>query len=354
MTPRAFVVLAVVTAAFVAAAAISVAARLGSAPAAVEEALLFESLIDKVNDVTGMAIRTHEESYTLKRQGDGWVVAEKHDYPALADKVAKALVQLAGLRVIEAKTRMPERYKRLDLEDVESEGAKSRHVRLLDGSGNTLAEIILGRTRQDLGGNPSEGVYVRRPGEEQSWLARGSLTVHGDAVDWMPRRIVDVPAARVSRVVTTTPDGTTLTAYREKSSDKRLETEDIPADAKKTKNAETTVNDMGSALSMLDLADVKPASEVDFASGAVTTTEVHTFDGLVVRVTLMEVDKEVWARFEASSGTAVEPPEKPEDVAKEVVEINARVTGWAYRIQEYKAKFLSTKLADLVETEPPS
>src|SRR5580698_3532117 len=59
----------------------------------------------------------HDTKFVIARRGDGWVVPDKSDYPARADMVRKALVGVAELEPIEAKTRNPELLSRLDLQD---------------------------------------------------------------------------------------------------------------------------------------------------------------------------------------------------------------------------------------------
>ncbi len=360
MNPKSFIVLAVVTAVFAAAAAIGVVANYGTAPAAREEALMFPDLIDRLGEVRAVVIRHKKADFTLERSKSGWAMAEKNGYPVLADKVRKTMVQLAGLRLLEAKTRKPERFARLGVEDVGAD-AQSRMVILKNGAGETLAEVIVGRYRFDLGGDGKAGAYVRRPGENQAWLARGNLTVGQDVAAWLRRDIVDVPAKRVREVVVTAPDGGTLSVFKEAPADKRFKTEDVPADAKPGKGMPTTLNDIGAALSLLDLADVAPVSAFDFDADGAYEVELRTFDGLVVRITLVDKGKGTWARFEAAADPAVAVLEKGDDakglksaeeVAKEVADINARVAAWAYRLADYKAKVMKTRVADLIAGEP--
>ena len=361
MNPKSFIVLAVATGVVVAGAAIGVAANYGNAPTARDEALMFPDLVDRLDDVAAMTVRHRKGDFTITRSENAWGMAEKNGYPVAADKVRKTIVQLAGLRLLEAKTRKPERFARLQVEDVGTDGAKSKIVVLKDGTGGTLAEIVVGRYRFDLGGNSQQGAYVRRPGENQAWLARGNLTVSHDITAWLERDIVDVPAKRMRRVVVTAPWGDALSVFKKAPSDTRFETGDIPADAKPGKGARTTLNDIGAALSLLDLSDVAPVSGFDFASDGAYEVEFRTFDGLIVRAALLDREKETWARFEAAADPAVAAPEKGKtveglksaaEVAKEAAAINARVAAWAYRLSDYKAKIMKTRVADLVEIEP--
>src|SRR4029077_9096715 len=114
---------------------------------------------------------------------------------------------LADLTLIEPKTERPELFARLDLDDPAN--GKSTEIRLNDAPAETIAEWIVGRRRTDRLGTGNDAVYVRKPGADRAWLARGSVDVSGEPVDWLDRRILDIPAARIASVKFT-GDGSTL------------------------------------------------------------------------------------------------------------------------------------------------
>ena len=113
------------------------------------------------------------------------------------------------MTLVEPKTR-PELFARLDLDDPSN--GKSTLVTLEDSSGAEIAGLIVGKRRDDRLGGGNDGVYVRKPGDPQPWLARGSLDLSDDASSWLDRRIVDIPDSRIAKVTLTQPDGTTLSS----------------------------------------------------------------------------------------------------------------------------------------------
>ena len=185
MTPKAFIGLAIVTVLVAGGAALSVIDRYGVAQTSRSEELLFPDLVDKVNQVTALEVQNKDATLVMERRGDGWVMAGNHDYPVRQGKTRQAIIGLSQLRVVEAKTRKPDRFQRLQVEDLSAEDAQSILFRLKDSDGNSVAEVILGKRRYNLGGSEEQGVYLRRPGENQAWLARGRLTVDKSAKDWL-------------------------------------------------------------------------------------------------------------------------------------------------------------------------
>jgi hypothetical protein len=296
----------------------------------------------KLGDVARVTLVRGEARTTLVRQGTGWVVEERGNYPVDAGKLRQTLLGLAEMSYVEPKTRKAEFYPRLEVEDAGQKDAKSTLLTLSDEKGDILGEIIAGKRRIDqLGGNV-DGVYVRKPGDAQSWLARGTLDVTGDTSSWLDHAIVDLPREKIKEVVLTAPDGSKLDIAHD-TPEAPLALKGAPADAKP--KSETALVEPTTALASLTLADVRPAADLPLPEKDVSRAEFATFDGLVVKVALFDRDGKNWARLEAS-GTG--------DAEKQAALLNAKLSPWVFAIQEYKAKSLRTKLADVTEAQKPS
>ena len=227
-----------------------------------------------------------------------------------------------------------DRYQR----DVEDPGSgKSTLVTLKDKSGATLAELIIGKRRFDRLGTGTDGVYVRKPGDTQAWLARGSLEFSDQLSSWLYRRILVISQKRIAKASLTQPDGTKLVITRAKPEDK-FAVEDAPADAKF--KSETTTGEPALALDSLDLDDVKPLGDMPVPDKDVVTASFTTFDGLTVDVRMLDKDDAHWFVLSATGSGAAEAEAKA---------INDKGSRWAYAVPSYKAAQLKMKLADLLE-----
>lgn len=290
----------------------------------------------KLGDIARMTLVHGDNKTTLVRQGKSWGVEEKGGYPADATKLRQALLGLAELRYVEAKTRKPEFYPRLEVEDPNKKDAKSTLVTVSDDKGNLIGEIIAGKRRIDELGGGTDGVYVRKPGDAQSWLARGTLDLAGETTLWLDRKVVNIAANKVKEAVLTQPDGAKLDIVRDKP-DGKFALKGAPADTKL--KSDTVLVEPATALEDLDLADVRPAGDLPFPAEGVAHAEVTTYDGLTIKAALFEKDGKTWARFEAS-GTG--------DAQKQASALNAKLGRWVYQLEPGKAKALTTKLADVV------
>jgi hypothetical protein len=334
MQNRSFLFLLGATVIVVIAAIVALAAgdRATSSVPAGERAL--PGLAAKLGELAWVRLSHGATKIDFAAIGGRWAVVEKGNYPAAPGKLRQLLLGLADLTLIEPKTERPELFARLDLDDPAN--GKSTEIRLNDRTGQTIAELIIGRRRADRLGTGSDAVYVRKPGTDRAWLARGSLDVSGEIVDWLDRRILDLPAARIASIKLT-GDGLTLVLSRSEPGD-RFAVAGAPPDTKfkgPAVLAEPTV-----ALAALDLADVKPAAEQPVADSGVAAASFTTFDGLAIDLRLFARDNTDWLAITASGKDATEAEAKA---------INGRVAAWSYAISPDRAKLLRTRLTDLVE-----
>jgi hypothetical protein len=334
MQQRSFLFLLGATVIVVIAAVVTLAAadRAASSVAAGERAL--PGLAAKLGELAWVRRSHGATKIDFAAIGGRWAVVEKGNYPAAPGKLRQLLLGLADLTLIEPKTERPELFARLDLDDPPN--GKSTDLRLNDRTGQTIAELIVGRRRTDRLGTGSDAVYVRKPGTDRAWLARGSLDVSGEVVDWLDRRILDLPAARIASV-RLTGDGSTLLLRRAQPND-RFAVADSPADAKFKGPA--VLAEPAGALAALDLADVKPAAEQPVPDSGVAAASFTTFDGLTVDLRLFARDNADWLAIDASGTDAAEAEAKA---------INGRAAAWSYAITPDRGKLLRTRLADLVE-----
>jgi Domain of unknown function (DUF4340) len=334
------------------AVAVSVSQK-ATAPQAQSGQRLYPEIAARADDIQSIVIARKDGAFRIVRDGDRWLVPDKSKYPASSDAVRRLLVGLGELRALEAKTTMASVYPELEVENVDSPNAKSVQVSLLDAGGGTVLGVVIGKTRYGRGGASGDGVYVRKASEAQAWLAQGRVSVDRDIAAWLDRKIADVPRERVRTVIVKAP-GQTLTVLRAKAEEKDFAIKDIPADRKA--KAAYDINAVGGVFESLELDDVRPAADVAFSANS-PVTEAVTFDGLRITASFVDQDGATWARFAAKA----EPPATPvkiegesklksaDDVKKEAEAINARVGGWAYKLQTYRAEALRRKLEDLLE-----
>lgn len=293
----------------------------------------------RANDVRELVLTRSSGTATLKQQGDRWIFVEKGDYPANGEQVRRVLVELADLRLVEAKTRKAELYPRLQVEDVTEKDSRSTLMTVKDGQGAVIADVVIGRRRIDRLGGGRDSLYVRRKGSEQAWLAAGNVDITGEFQRFLVRPLIDIKPERIAEVATIQGDGTRLVIGRAKAED-AMAVVDLPAG--KAVKEKDKVEKAASALAGIDLDDVRKRGEADIPDNAVKA-EIRTFDGLVVKVATHETNYRAWARF-----TVETTPEAGDAVKKEAAALKARLEPYDFELLGYKTAPFTTKLADLV------
>jgi hypothetical protein len=195
------------------------------------------------------------------------------------------------------------------------------------------------------------GVYVRKPGEKQAWLAGGQLVVGGEPKDWLANRIVNLPRAQIARAVIRHPNGDVITVENTSTSstDKPFEVTGLPPEKKLADKFYPT--DIGRALEDFTILDAREANKIPFPKNRTVVATFDSVDGLVVRMQVTTVEEDRWATLgaEATSSSDVQ-------VQRAAKEIAARVNGWAFRIPEFEAVHIVKPLAKIVEpatSKPP-
>ncbi|MBI3504090.1 MAG: DUF4340 domain-containing protein [Proteobacteria bacterium] len=344
--------LAILAAAILASGAATFAMREHGRPAVADHSgeLVFPNLPARIDGVAKIAVERAGETFEIVRTADGaWTMPSKAGYPVDFAQVRKLALEVANLRVIEARTANKALHAEIDV-DGSGKDQKGVRVMLSGPQGEEYASLLVGRARFGRQGNAGDGTFVRRANEDQVWFVQGRVSVEREPAKWLEKRIADVARERIAHA-SVVAGGQRLDVDRAKPDQKDFDLKPIP-DGKKVKS-EFDVNLVASALEGLDLEDVRKEDGLTFAPGR-DYAEYTTFDGLTLRVELASEGADTWVRLRARYAAPATPAEgekfkKPEDVAKEADDIEKRLHGWAYRLPAYKVEYLTRKIADLVE-----
>jgi hypothetical protein len=334
MTPKSFLTLAAVTAVSVIAAAWSVTASGPAAPPEREGERFLPDLAAEANEVARITVTGEGGTYAVERTPEGWVLPDKGGFPVRIEAVRELVGGLARLTVVEAKTDRIDRLARLGLQNPAEPGAghASRGVRLETADGTVVADLVLGRSDYRLGGEG--GLYVREAGASRSWLVQGRAPVPADAVSWTERRLADLPAEEAARVTLHRDGAPALTVERGTDGKARL--------ADGTSADQQAADRLFGLFANLRFDDVRPVQ--DLPDARVRRAELTGMNGLLLRLSTVEVEGEEWALIEVEA-TAQEAREAAEAIA-------GRVDGFAFRLPDHRMALLKTTAETL--TAPSS
>jgi len=295
--------------------------------------LMFPGLASQLQNAAEVQVVHQGQTTVIRKNGAVWGLADRGGYPVEPAKLRGMLTALTELRLVEPRTSDPSEYARLGLRDPALKTATSNLLRVVDAQGKPIAELIVGHRRVLTEGNVPDEVFVRRPGEAQTWLAQGSLTVDADPQLWLRRDILNIDHSRIADL-TVQRDGATL-AFKAKDG-KLAMTQ--PAQHNPLDNYK--LDDLARGLELLSCEDVQPTAPT--AADAIGQSVFTTTNGLAVTVKLFKGGKDVLARFEVAGDGAAK---------HEAGTLNARISPWTYRIGAWKETALVPSLSEL-ETKP--
>ena len=148
-----------------------------------------------------LVIETGGLKLKFKQNKDSvWVAEDKFKYPASSKLIQKVISQLADMRKIAVKTRMPSRFNQIGVEPYQQADANSVFVKLKAADGEILAESIFGAQfrRNNIG--VAEGTFIRHPKEQQAWLASGSIDIPSDFLSWLDTRILNIESNEIKKI----------------------------------------------------------------------------------------------------------------------------------------------------------
>lgn len=303
------------------------------APSPAGAALAFPGLAQRLQSAARIVAARHDGTLEITRRGEMWVLPAKGGYPVRQEKVRELLVGLTELRLIEPRTANPEMLDRLGLDDPSKEGSTATLLRVLDAQGGVIAELVIGRRRVRTQGNVPESAFVRRPGENQAWLAEGRIPVDSDAQLWLDRDIANIPRERVRRVAVNRAGQPALVLTRTGEPDGRLQVTE-PADAPPTDEA--SLDEVGRAFEFLTFLDVK--AEAEIPGEPLGDSRFELTDNLAILLRPRRDGEAIWVTLAAEGDD-------------EATRFNARWRGWAYQVGPWKEKSFIPQIADLRRQE---
>ncbi len=167
-------------------------------------------------DVYAVDANARLRHFAIQRVDGLWIIPSHHNYPAEAvDRLAKAAASLIAMQRDAIVGRLPADHSRfgvLDPQDdtnIDIENAGKRIV-LRDGSGQVLADLIIGREVPETETRPEQKVdptnrgqtrksyYVRRADEQQTYRAHLNLELSTRFSDWIDTRLLDVAMGNIT------------------------------------------------------------------------------------------------------------------------------------------------------------
>jgi Domain of unknown function (DUF4340) len=309
--------------------AISVAIYLSgqrNLPRDTQDAPLLPKLAQELNSVTGLSVRkgSAANAVTLHQIAGQWTVAERGDYPADLVKLRKLLLDMADLKIVEAKTANPASFAIIGVEDPSSPGAGGTELTVTAPQAKYV--LIVGKP-------VGQGSFVRRGGENQSYIVQPALSIQPEPRSWIDSRLIDIASTTIQSIAVKPAAGAGYTLHRLERADSGFSLDGVPA-GRKPLDAKALEPSPG-LLSNFTAEDVAKAGDVDFSNG--TRAVITQADGNVLTLTGATVGDKRWIEVSSAKDSA----------------LNAKAQGRAFEVASYRYDTVFRPLEQLLVPKPP-
>lgn len=303
---------------------------------------LFEGLDTKLDRAAHIVVTLPRgmqgvDKLVIDRKPDGvWVLPGHGGYPARQDMVKNLLTGLGALEAYEPRTARAEWHRNLGLLAPEDLGSATR-VEIFDDKKERLAALLAGKIPEESVDVQGQGmIYVRRDGEDQTWLARGRFPLAKVASDWLDTEFLTLPKDHIARVTLWAGSEHPATISRASPDDPNFELENL-APGEMSRGA-PVMNGIANAIAEASFEDVAPETSITFPEASPHVV-INSFDGLLYTIVMTGSGTSIWAKIsvEAAPDLAADKQMAAQELA---TKREARFKGWVYQIPSELAGIL--------------
>jgi len=292
---------------------------------------LMPTLANELNTVTELSVRkgSATPAVTIHKQGAQWTVAERANYPADVSKLRRLLLALADAKVREEKTSNPASYSIIGVEDPSQPGAAGAQIEVTAQDGKHA--VIVGKPS-------SQGSFVRRAGENTSYLAEPAISFEAEPRFWIDTRLLDLPADKIQSIEVKPAAGPGYLVHRDGASAPAKTTftlTGVPSGRKAVDSQQLAPSP--TTFGGLAADDVGAIGDLDFSKPSIVTLTMS--DGNVVTFTGAAIGGKRWIQVT-----------QPKDPA-----LTAKTAGRAFEISDYRYDAIFKPLEQLlIPIQPPT
>lgn len=338
MSPKTFTSLAIATVASLLLAAVIHSSANSWTPGAASGDKLLPALPRDAARAQVLTILQGDKSIVIEKKGNDWSLKDRGGYAASTEKVRSLLLRLSNAEIVDAKTRNPERHKMLELDDPKAKDAKARQIIVADDKGKALVDLVVGKRSSEQLGTGKGGTYVRRPGQNETWLVNVELDPTPLVPFWVDSTMFETHVGKAKGVTVEIPGEAPVEVAKAEGGTATWTVANIPEGMKL--KYQFAADDMLNAFSRMELEDVRRAVAI---AADVKPTGVSTFrddKGLQIVATMYGTGEDRWLKIVAKGEG---------DAKAEADAINAKVKDWDYKIGSWKLDQMFKKADDLYE-----
>lgn len=295
-------------------------------------ALVFQGVMEKLDETSTVKITTADTSYTLQEFPDGWGLVESGGFPVRSDRMDVLAEALRSLSWGDLKTQDPEKFDRIGLGDPVADGSGAL-IEVLTGEGVAIASLVSGRKGDQFYGRLASD-------DDVSFQLDGALPPLYTRQGWLDLEFLQIPQEVIKSVRLVRPNGNSLYLSRPPGGGPRS-FRPAPPNQNDRLTSRIAATGPGLAITRFFPTDVKPDSELKTKWIARHITVTHD---------ALEIDVRAYAELDGFYVTlsAIEAG----DGANRAGSINERANGWAFKLSEYDWTDFAPEISAIVRRDP--
>lgn len=300
---------------------------------------LYPELINQLNFVSEIKIRSGKKSITVKKKNTSWVLIESDNFPAKPEVVKKILLQVARLSILEKKTKSNRGHKVLGVNELDEDGIPRRQITLLNEGGVSFVDFIVGKNVDQ---DRKVRHYIRQSKDDQSWISEGNLDFSAEPVDWFDSKIMDIDPESIKSIQIIGNGGSSILVNKADSSQTFLQLQNIPDDQKA--RSTTLISSFASLLSDMRFNKVLSSGRLK-GKVPIRETTASTFENLKIIMKDYLIEKDVFTSFDFEK--IVEGSES-ENRLEEIEAYREKTKQWIYQLPKYKRRIIERQFENLI------
>ncbi len=289
------------------------------------DTLLIPELQNKVNDVDGISLSQGQKSLDFYKEDGVWRIKQLDSFFADTNKIAQMLLSLRQFELKQPKTSNPKNYAKLGL-------AEPQVINIvLKSNDQAFADIDIGKQALK-----TQGTYVRKKADKQSWLSTGQLAIKLDKDDWIIKTIVDVDSSQIQSVSYQPTKNVGFKIAKQLPTDESFLL-DLKDESKQIKSS-IDLNTLANGLSKFTVDNVMSNVALDELN-RVNLITYTLFSGPIYQIGLYHQDDKNYVKISVKNTDSLTAIEKQLDK-------------WVYSLPQFKFDALNKTMADILEDKP--
>ncbi|OQA03270.1 MAG: hypothetical protein BWY69_00559 [Planctomycetes bacterium ADurb.Bin401] len=310
------------------------------------------ALIQGLNpsDVQKIIVKQEDNTVTLNRKKDGFVIAEKAGYPAANKVVNNLFTSSLDIKIVEFYTEDEKNYKDLGVTEEDSKGS----IQFFNADDKLITGFIIGKDTDSGSGQYAYGKLVN---DKKVYILSDIPWIQGPAVDYMNKDLIYVKKENIDWVTVAGPND--FYSLISDANGAIVKLKELPA-GKKLKDSESS--QVLGALSNLRFDDVMAESE---AKDLVFDRKynIKLKDSTLINLEIAKKDSDTYVKCKAEftdktqvmkeegveSQEALKQKEAKLLAMENAKKLHDTTKGWVYKIPSYMADNMTKPMNDLVE-----